>query len=286
MIHKPERSATTFEQNNPVRDVLARYDWYHCIEIAPGIRTPGIEAYLPIQHPVMEQLRRCDLRNKRVLDVGCRDGLFSFEAERMGAAEVVGIDNDLSPGAVEFLIPYFGSSIRMRALNLYDLIVPSGEQFDFVLCAGVLYHLRFPFFGLKRIADAMRAGAELLLETAIWATGQSLPLLYCPAPADSPYDPTSVSFYNHAGMTAALGAMGFVDVKCCQILSNDGRLYAGWEQFRDRYLDDSKIMIVRGVYTATKSSVKNEHLSAYWYASHTLNSVHADDIEFKAQFGR
>jgi tRNA (mo5U34)-methyltransferase len=43
------------------------------------------------------------VRGKRVIDIGCRDGMFSFEAERMGAAEVTGIDNDLSTAAVEFL---------------------------------------------------------------------------------------------------------------------------------------------------------------------------------------
>jgi hypothetical protein len=32
--------------------------------------------------------------------LGCRDGLFSFEAEKLGAREVNGIHNDLSAGAV------------------------------------------------------------------------------------------------------------------------------------------------------------------------------------------
>ena len=35
---------------------------------------------------------------------GCRDGLFSFYAEKRNAAEVIAIDNSLSSGAVEVLI--------------------------------------------------------------------------------------------------------------------------------------------------------------------------------------
>jgi hypothetical protein len=78
--------------------------------------------------PIMAELHRCDLAGKRVLDIGCRDGLFSFEAEKMGAQEVLGIDNDLSPGATEFLIPWFQSKVRMQAVNLYDFVVPSEPQ--------------------------------------------------------------------------------------------------------------------------------------------------------------
>jgi 2-polyprenyl-3-methyl-5-hydroxy-6-metoxy-1,4-benzoquinol methylase len=119
---------------------------------------------LPLQAPIMDELHRHDLTGKRVLDIGCRNGLFSFEAEKMGASEVVGIDNDLSPGATEFLIPYFNSKVQMRAVNKTD------EPFDFVLFAGVLYHLRFPFLGLKKIADAMKPGATLIIENSMLAT--------------------------------------------------------------------------------------------------------------------
>ena len=35
--------------------------------------------------------------------------MFSFEAEKMGTAEILGIDNNLSLGVTEFLIPYFKS---------------------------------------------------------------------------------------------------------------------------------------------------------------------------------
>lgn len=34
---------------------------------------------------------------------------------------MVGIDNDLSKGATELLIPFFNSKVRMHQMNLYDL---------------------------------------------------------------------------------------------------------------------------------------------------------------------
>ena len=148
------------------------------------------------------------LKGKRVLDIGCRDGLFSFEAERLGASYVLGIDNDLSPAATDFLIPYFNSSVTMQSVNIYDFEVPEHERFDLVIFAGVLYHLREPFFSLRRIAQAMKPNAILLIETGLLLTHDAHPLLYCPAPEDSPYEPTSVTFFNHKGLTAALKLPG------------------------------------------------------------------------------
>src|SRR5713101_6728024 len=200
-----------------VAAALDRYSWYHCIDLSADVRTPGLKIMLPIQASIMDELHCHDLAGKRFLDIGCRDGLFSFEAEKMGASEVVGIDNDLSIGATEFLIPYFNSKVKMHAVNLYEF--KTHEPFDFVLFAGVLYHLRFPFLGLKKIADAMKPGAKLIIETSMLATREGHALLYCPAPEDGPHEPTSVTFFNHAGLTATLRSLGFIDIECHYVRS-------------------------------------------------------------------
>ena len=41
--------------------------------------------------PSVVNALKADLNGKRVLDVGCRDGLYSFMAERRGAAEVIAV---------------------------------------------------------------------------------------------------------------------------------------------------------------------------------------------------
>jgi heme-degrading monooxygenase HmoA len=200
----------------------------------------------------------------------------------------------------------------MRAVNLYEFF--SADPFDFVLFAGVLYHLRFPFLGLKRIADAMKRGGTLMIETAMWATQQAHPLLYCPPPEQSPYEPTSVTFYNDAGLIAALRSLGFADIESRHVISDDGNTHASWSEFlsssywkprcppratirrhkpemRQRakrshaaVFDDSKIRIARVVYTATKAAITDDHLSKYWYGTHSLNSNHSDNWEFLKQF--
>ena len=95
-----------------VRGRLARYSFYHAIEVLANVFTPGLERLQSLQLFVSQALQSLSVGGRRVLDIGCRDSLFSFQAEELGAFEVIGIDNDLSKGAVEFLIPYKQSCVR------------------------------------------------------------------------------------------------------------------------------------------------------------------------------
>ena len=193
---------------------LPKYKWYHRIEIAEGVatRTMWDEMGQPLDDlwaGIEREQAKISLQGKDVLDVGCRDGLFSFAAERAGARRVLGIDNDVSRGATELLIPYFRSSIEMRELNLYELTPASHGSFDVVLCYGVLYHLRYPFLGLRKLVDVLRESGNLLIETAIVSDRRFAgePVLYCPVD-DSPYEWTSCSFFSARGLEVTLDSLG------------------------------------------------------------------------------
>jgi SAM-dependent methyltransferase len=192
-----------------LREVMKAYNFYHIIPLTESVSTPGVPAFVPFQQNFMKCLKRLDLKGKRVLDVGCRDGLFSFAAERMGAGEIVGIDNNLSKPATEFLIPYFKSKIRMLELNVYDLKAQELGLFDVILFAGVLYHLRYPFWSLKVLRDMMKPDSELLIETAIWRGAPNNAMLFCPIGGDSPYDWTSCTFFNKKGLVDTLKSLNF-----------------------------------------------------------------------------
>src|SRR5437667_9938066 len=62
--------------------------WYHTMELAPGVVTPG---WFDLRG-VVDSLPWPDVRGKRCLDVGPYDGFLSFELERRGAAEVLAVD--------------------------------------------------------------------------------------------------------------------------------------------------------------------------------------------------
>src|SRR5262249_7717750 len=168
--------------------------------------------------------------------------------------------------------------------NLYDFA--TDKAFDVVLCLGVLYHLRLPCLGLKRIAEATRHGGVLILETAMWARQLSVPLLYCPLPEESPYEPSSVTFYNDPGLRAALRSFGFADIECHNVMSSEVISHSNWDEFLSSAPQEALPSIVRAVYTATKTGTENAHLNAYWFGNHTLNSSDADNREFLEQFGK
>src|SRR6516165_4959773 len=155
---------------NEILEAIARYKFYHIIQLTETISTPGWADAVPAQNLCLKHLESLDLKGKHVLDIGCRDGLFCFKAESMGAAEVIGIDNDLSEPATQFLIPFFNSKVKMKQLNLYDLLPDTFGLFDAVIFASVLSNLRYPFWGLKVIRNIMNIGGSFTRRNSNMAT--------------------------------------------------------------------------------------------------------------------
>src|SRR6266496_2065088 len=88
-----ERSAnharTALMDGNLLRERVHSLDWVHTIDLGQGLVTPGAWPPSPLIRKAFDSL---DFVGKRVLDVGCWDGLWSFEAERRGAGEVYATD--------------------------------------------------------------------------------------------------------------------------------------------------------------------------------------------------
>lgn len=126
--------------------------WHHTIQFPHGIASPG--AYDP-RH-LLDLLALPDLRGKRVLDVGTRDGFFAFACEKLGA-EVVAVDHT-DPANTGFLAArkILGSSVEYVQANVYTLDPATLGSFDVILFLGVLYHLRHPLLALDRLRALSR----------------------------------------------------------------------------------------------------------------------------------
>lgn len=135
--------------------------WHHIIHFPHGIVAPG--AYDPRQ--LFDRLALPDLRGKRVLDVGTRDGFFAFACERLGA-EVVAIDHT-DPANTGFLAAkrILGSSVEYVQANVYTLEPERLGSFDVILFLGVLYHLRHPLLALDRLRALSRG--EIFVESLV-----------------------------------------------------------------------------------------------------------------------
>jgi len=114
---RPEKSPVGTMSDAALIENTDRTKLYHRIRVRGDICTPSYLPSLPsfqdVWDFILAGMAMVDFRGKGVLDVGCRDGLFSFEAEHRRAEEVIGIDNDISRGTVEFPIPFCNSGVRM-----------------------------------------------------------------------------------------------------------------------------------------------------------------------------
>jgi tRNA (mo5U34)-methyltransferase len=149
-----------------IRRLIAEHGrWWHEIELAPGIITPGDDSNRS-KLPILDDLGLPhDMRGLRALDIGCSDGYFSFEMGGRGA-NVVAIDfvpEDYTGFATSRKI--LGSTVEYRMDNVYNLSPESHGIFDVVLFMGVLYHLRKPLAALDAIRSVMKDGSRLFAGT-------------------------------------------------------------------------------------------------------------------------
>ena len=125
---------------------IATRSWWHQIEVAPGIITPGHkDTFTELKQRIGLPER---LDGKTVLDIGSAEGFYSFECERRGA-HVTAVDRlnaeDLGFGLVRESI---GSRAKHVHCSVYNLDPAQIGQFDLVLCLGMIYHLRYPTIGM------------------------------------------------------------------------------------------------------------------------------------------
>jgi tRNA (mo5U34)-methyltransferase len=162
-----------------VNDAQAAVDahphWYHTMELAPGVVTPG---WFDLR-PTIDALPWPDVSGKRCLDVGTYDGQLAFELERRGAAEVVATDvaghedwdwpirirergiAALAAGPEKgrgFAVAreVLGSNARREAISVYELSPERVGEFDVVVCGSLLLHLREPVRALSAIRSVCR----------------------------------------------------------------------------------------------------------------------------------
>lgn len=198
--------------------------WFHSIELAPGVVTPGLD---DTRRRVGVLHLPSDLAGRTVLDVGAWDGFFSFEAERRGAKRVVAADSFAWDGrnwstkeGFELARRCLGSRVEDLDVDVLDLDPHRHGRFDLVLFLGVLYHMRHPLLALERVAAV--TGEQLVVETAVDCTWTRRPAAaFYPGHGLAP-DPTNWWGPNPEAVVAMLRTVGFERV---EVVSPDGWAY-------------------------------------------------------------
>ena len=151
--------------SRPALERVGDFDWYHTIELAPGVVTEGMFDIRPF---VDRYGIPADLTGARVIDIGTFDGFWAFEFERRGA-QVTALDVDrvsqldwpprLRPaedrprgGSFRLAHEVLGSTVERVGLSVYEATPERLGTFDLVFCGSVLIHLRDPMLALERMA--------------------------------------------------------------------------------------------------------------------------------------
>jgi SAM-dependent methyltransferase len=213
--------------------VRANPHWYHSIELAPGVVTPGHVDLRDLAARVLPD----DLSGRRALDVGTFDGFWAFEMERRGA-EVVAIDVDelnaaewpplnrvrLESRAREWDIELgrgfrlaaeaLGSGVSRVVCDVYELTAERiGGPVDMAFSGAILLHLRDPVRALERIHDTLAPGGTLLLVEPFSVAAT----LRAPRRPLAEFQPLAKEFNwwypNIATLRAWAVAAGFVEVR-------------------------------------------------------------------------
>lgn len=136
-----------------IRARAGQIQWFHKYELLPGLMTNGPGSITEQERNIYFRIPE-DLSGKRVLDIGCADGYFTFLAESRGAS-VVAIDAWPHQG---FFLAHEvrQSKVEFYQMDLYDLQPDTFGTFDIVFFMGVYYHLKNPILALERVASLTR----------------------------------------------------------------------------------------------------------------------------------
>ena len=178
--------------NHTAEEVAARLgnaEWYHRIRIGDFV-TPG-HHFEHVWSLIRKSRSHLDYRGKRVLDLGSWDGLWTFEAEQLGAREVIATEIQTRPfqnflNCRELIgsqaLPFYNVS-PYRLTDRLDVVMNSADGetidgFDIVQYMGILYHLRDPLLALSQIRSVLNPGGSMLLETAVMVDETSPHMVY------------------------------------------------------------------------------------------------------------
>ncbi len=163
--------------------------WYHTLELAEGVETPG---YFDMRPFVPEFGFPASLAGMRVIDVGASNGQFAFHFENLGADLVVALDlqhvldhdfpawyreelrarhtaaeleridwEELEAG---FALAHevYASRVEKRRCTVYELGDRMPGEFDLAYCCNLLQHLSDPVRALESIRRCLKPSGRFV----------------------------------------------------------------------------------------------------------------------------
>ncbi|NQT06412.1 MAG: DUF1698 domain-containing protein [Candidatus Omnitrophica bacterium] len=152
-------------------DALGRWYYYmdfDGIKVRRDLRRDGAGGY----NNWNNFLKFCfpDVKEKRILDVGCNAGIYDLEMAKMGASEVIGIDRDIRHAL--FAKDFFSRKLEKNFENVKFIKKNAREglgdlgKFDFACLFCVIYHFEeridFVMEELSKMTDTVVMQGNLI----------------------------------------------------------------------------------------------------------------------------
>ncbi|WMS44065.1 DUF1698 domain-containing protein [Acuticoccus sp. MNP-M23] len=200
------------------RSRVQAFRWFHSLDLGDGVTTPGVVSAERLAFQ-SDRVFKHPVDGLSVLDIGCWDGHFAFEAKRRGAARVLGADHFVwdgpgwgDKGAFDLARGLIDPTVEDQVIDIDDMTPETVGEFDVVLFLGILYHLKNPLSVIEQMSRL--AGRMIVIETHM---DQRLPP-EPPAMVFYPFDelnkdPSNWWGPNPAAVIAMLHACGFSKVE-------------------------------------------------------------------------
>lgn len=162
-----------------------------------------------------------ELEGKRILDIGPWTGGTSLLLAAMGASVETIEEVQKYSWVIRFLAKSFNAKIKSYPFSLYYAWDKHTrfDCFDYVIFAGVLYHLTDPVLALRIIFNCLKDGGKAFIETAHHNCDK--PTFYYTGPSRDGWNWLIPSL---SALTQMLKDVGFVDVRA--FAPNEKRAYA------------------------------------------------------------
>jgi tRNA (mo5U34)-methyltransferase len=167
---KPEGNPFSDRTREELLHLAKSYQWVHAIDLG-GFVTPGLWGTgNPETHKAMHDI---DFKGKKVLEIGCWDGLWSFMAEELGATTIWATDLINQRDFTEHRTFEIAAALRQSCarwvpdLSVYDVERLGMRDFDVVIYCGIYYHLKDPVRAFATLRRVIRDGGVLLVEGVI-----------------------------------------------------------------------------------------------------------------------
>ncbi|MFN4024699.1 MAG: class I SAM-dependent methyltransferase [Hyphomonas sp.] len=190
---------------------FAAEKWFHAIDFgdfaSSGRSKPGVPPNRTL-FGFMDMIQHIDLKGMDVLDIGATDGLASFGMAALGARvrATDTVDRKTFRRAREILDHPVEYHPTAQIKDFHRLFAPG--TFDFILCAGVFYHMINPASSIFECRKILKDNGLLMIETPFYPN-EDRAAIFINSETETVFEANTYSVPTKSAVTGLMKLAGF-----------------------------------------------------------------------------